>query len=140
MSNKLLRISVLTAVAALVIFTIASSSVGIAQPTVVDSAATTEDISITVEDSSNGQDNATVPVIVSSDSTSSEVPSWVGNAAITEKQYRAFDTNDNGDLVGDEVRSGVESYINSLPNGEVDGVSFVGDDIRALVDGYINTL
>jgi hypothetical protein len=84
-------------------------------------------------------DTATATITVQ-EAAPGDVPSWVDNANITEEQFRAFDADNSGDLVGDEVRSGVEEYINSLPNGEVDGTSFVGDDITALVEGYLNNL
>jgi hypothetical protein len=87
--------------------------------------------------SENSSATATITV---EEAAPGDVPSWVDNANITEEQFRAFDADNSGDLVGDEVRSGVEEYINSLPNGEVDGTSFVGDDITALVEGYLNNL
>lgn len=134
------RISIFITVTALITLAIVGSSVGIAQSTVMNSETTTENISISVVDSSNGQDTATAPITVSADSTPSEVPTWVNDAAITEEQYRAFDADGNGGLVGDEVRGGVEEYINSLPTGTVDGTDFTGNDIRALVEGYIDSL
>lgn len=66
------------------------------------------------------------------------VPDWVDDADdVTATQYNAFNT-DGESLTGDEIRTGVNAYITSLPDGEVNGVEFSGNDIRALVSGYIN--
>lgn len=71
-------------------------------------------------------------------SETTPVPDWVEQRAISADQYRAFDTDESSTLNGNEIRTGVSTYISNLPSGEVNGVAFRGDDIRELVNGYIN--
>lgn len=100
----------------------------------------TDHITISVNDSSHGQDTATAQVSVSTEENTTTVPAWVTDRGLTEEQFHAFDSNGNGELTGNEIRAGVRQYINNLPTGTVNDVKFTGNQIRSFVTGYINNL
>lgn len=103
-----------------------------------DAASAGDSYSLQAEELDGQNNQVAVESFTINISESTPVPDWVEQRNISADQYRAFDTDESSSLNGNEIRTGVSTYINNLPSGEVNGVEFGGADIRELVNGYIN--